>query len=353
MKRQSYTPAGSQRALGKGATMRNIFRSKLAISISLAALLLVNGIGVTMAASGKVGVGNKAPDVLSYTLYENDHVTTTSTLAPMTSYWIDVVGKDTNKETDLDQVNIKLYYDADNAAAGTDPVSGDETTAVIISWSKGAGWGSSTPTVDDGTGSWSVVGQSYTPNSGVQGTWAINFTAGKVSMETNGTDDWDVYIVALDEAAATSAAFTGFGNAMGWYGEVSNEVTTEFDFGTILPGDVDQPINLVNGATKAFFDSYPVANGNYQVQVKSSATWGTLNFGTDITALKVDDDNVIDGDTLSVTTTYQTIPGHLSDVGPTTESGDTVPLYGWVSLAAEGLEIGSHTGTLYLSILAD
>ena len=185
-----------------------------------------------------------------------------------------------------------------------------------------------------------------------QATFKFNFTVGKVSRETNGVDDWDFHIVATDAAAAASTPLTSFGTTMSWYGEITTEVTVDFDFGTILPGDVDKPISLVNGGSKAFFNSYPTSNGNYQIQVKSSATWGTLNFGTDITALKVDDDNVIDGDTLTVSTTYQAIPGHTSDPG-TGESGATVPLYGWISLAAEGLEVGSYTGTLFISILAD
>ena len=340
----------------RAATMRQLFGFKLAMVLAMATMLLsilvLNGLGTANAASGKVGVGNKPPEVLSYTLYENDHSTTTSSLAPMSSYWIDIVVKDKNKETDLDQIAITFFYDASNLAVGTKPVSGAEKTAVMISWSKGASWGSASPTIDDGTGSWSVVSQSYTADSGVQATFKFNFTVGKVSRETNGVDDWDFHIVATDAAAAASTPLTSFGTTMSWYGEITTEVTVDFDFGTILPGDVDKPISLVNGGSKAFFNSYPTSNGNYQIQVKSSATWGTLNFGTDVTALKVDDDNVIDGDTLTVSTTYQAIPGHTSDPG-TGESGATVPLYGWISLAAEGLEVGSYTGTLFISILAD
>ena len=159
-------------------------------------------------------------------------------------------------------------------------------------------------------------------------------------------------MVARDVAAATGS-LAGFGKTMGWYGEITTEVTTDFSFGSIDPGTVDAPISLVNSGTKAFFDTTNIANGNYQVQVKASATWGGLTFGTDITALKVDDDSVLDGDTLSVSTSYQTVPGHTSDVGPTTESGASVPVYGWISLAAEGLATGDHLGELFISILAD
>ena len=322
----------------------------------LGALLLIQGASIALAAQGgnggKVGVGNKVPEVLSFSIYENDHVTATSSFTPMTSYWIDIVAKDKNKETDLDQVKITLFHDSNNLAAGTAAVAGDEKTAVIITWNKGASWGSLTPTVDDGTGSWAVVGQSYTVDSGVQATWKINFTVGKVSSETTGTEDWDLEIIATDETAAPSTPFTGFGNSMNWYGEISSEVTTEFDFGTLVVGDVDKPITLVNGGAKSFFDAYPITNGNYKVEVKTSATWGTLNFGTDITALKVDDDAVIDGDTLSVSTAYQVVPGHTSDAA-TAEGGATIPLYAWISLASEGLETGNHSGTLFISILAD
>ena len=322
----------------------------------LGALLLIQGASIALAASGgnggKVGVGNKVPEILSFSLYENDHVTATSSFTPMTSYWIDVVGKDKNKETDLDQVKITLFHDSNNLAAGTAAVAGDEKTAVIITWDKGASWGSLTPTLDDGTGSWAVVSQSYTVDSNMQGTWKINFTVGKVSSETTGTEDWDLEIIATDEAPATSIPFTGFGNTMNWYGEITSEVSTEFDFGTLVVGDVDQPITLVNGGAKSFFDAYPVTNGAFKFEVKTSATWGTLNFGTDITALKVDDDTVIDGDTLSVSTTYQVVPGRAAD-SATTESGVTIPLYAWISLAAEGLDTGNHSGTLFVSILAD
>ena len=322
----------------------------------LGALLLIQGASIALAAGGgnggSVGVGNKVPEVLSFSLYENDHVTGTSSFTPMTSYWIDIVAKDKNKEIDLDQVKITLFHDSNNLSAGTVAVAGDEKTAVIITWDKGASWGALTPSVDDGTGSWAVVGQSYTADSGVQATWKINFTVGKVSSETTGTEDWDLEIIATDVAGAPSVPFTGFGNTMNWYGEITSEVTTEFDFGTLVVGDVDKPITLVNGGAKAFFDTYPVTNGAYKFEVKTSAMWGTLNFGTDITALKVDDDAVLDGDTLLVSTTYQVLPGHTADAA-TSESGATVSLYAWISLASEGLETGNHAGTLFVSILAD
>jgi hypothetical protein len=98
---------------------------------------------------------------------------------------------------------------------------------------------------------------------------------GKVSSETTGTEDWDLEIIATDAVPADSVPFTGYGNTMNWYGELTSEVTTEFDFGTLLPGDVDKPITLVNGGTKAFFDTFPITNGAYKYEVKIPATWGT------------------------------------------------------------------------------
>jgi hypothetical protein len=139
------------------------------ILMVLGALLLIQGASIALAAQGgnggNVGVGNKTPEILSYSLYENDHVTATSSFTPMTSSWIDMVGKDKNKQTDLEQVKITLFHDSNNLAAGTAAASGDEKTAVVITWAKGASWGSQTHTVDDGTGSWAVVGQSYTVDS--------------------------------------------------------------------------------------------------------------------------------------------------------------------------------------------
>ncbi len=325
----------------------------LIILLSLA-VPVINVYGAETSVTGQYTVNNVAPTI-SLTLYESDGTTTTTTLSPQLEYALKITISDSNSLQDVAQITVILFYDTNNTAVGIPPASDDPATRATYQWDPVNGWQLVGPTGS----TWGINTASSSAPSDLtvtQGDWWLYFTPGKVAHEANtgGTDDWDIIVEVTDTSGNTYQA-SMYGLTMLWYGEISISVST-INFGSLDPGAAATP------AQENPYTLTLIANGNYTVQAKADATWsttegytaaldvdGTLSDGE--FQLVTDDDSLFDeADSLLVTDTYQTIPGHESDVGPTAETGATLSLYSWVQLG-NGLMPGTYTGAIYYQII--
>lgn len=144
---------------------------------------------------------------------------------------------------------------------------------------------------------------------------------------------------------------------MNWYGELAISEAT-IAFGSVALGVVDDP--------SPNFVLTNIANGDYQLLLKASATWtggtsswdlsldtGDENPGDAELALEADDDGT-EADAQLVTDAYLLYTGHATDTGPTIEAGATVDTNTlWLSLGSTGIVADDYTGTVYYQILND
>lgn len=187
------------------------------------------------------------------------------------------------------------------------------------------------------------------------GTFEFHFKPGKVATETPGTEKWHIYAKA-DDGGGTLGSNTQQDRTMNWYGEVSIDPAT-IDFGDVAPGVVDnQSPNFV---------LTNIANGTYQLQLKTVATWTgdstswTLSLSADNTpgnaelALEADDDANTAGAQV-VTDAYVLYTGHAADAGPTTEAGAEESINTlWLTLGSTGIVADTYSENIYYQILND
>ena len=337
----------------------------LAVGISKSALLLIVLLfasiipilhvnGAETSATGQYTVNNVAPTI-NIALYESDETTSTTTLSPQLEYALKITISDSNSLQDVAQIKVILFYDTDNTVVGTPPATDDPATRATYQWDPTNGW----QLIGPAGSTWGInTADSKAPSdlTATQGDWWLHFIPGKVAHEANtdASDDWDIIVEVTDSSGNTYTA-SMYGLTMLWYGEISIGVST-IDFGNLDPGTAATP------AQQNPYTLTLIANGNYAVQTKADPQWSsdtgyTAILNTDSVLddgefqLVTDDDSTLDEtDSLLVTDTYQTIPGHSSDPGPTSESGATLSLYSWVQLG-NGLMPGTYTGAIYYQII--
>jgi hypothetical protein len=107
------------------------------------------------------------------------------------------------------------------------------------------------------------------------GDWIFAIKLGKVATESIAPDDWDITATATDQTDIAST-FHLWGKAVLWYGQV-NVLTANINFGEVALGSgFAADVNKVAGPSVNW-----ISNGNYYVNLKSSATWtGTSNIAT-------------------------------------------------------------------------
>jgi len=76
----------------------------------------------------------------------------------------------------------------------------------------------------------------------------------------------------VDNENLESNVYTGYGYTVNWYGEIW--VTENFAFGTVNPQSSNNPLT---SPETGYLDVYVVSNGNYDINVKSDATWTGVN----------------------------------------------------------------------------
>ena len=300
--------------------------------------------------TGAFTLSNAAPDVTSVVLYQDDETTTTTSMTPQTEYAVKIEAGDTNTLDDIRYVTVVIQkYEF----SGSDDVS-DQATYKYDR--------------DASTEKWSLVGPLSTtwsidePDSDVpgdltamSGTWCVHFVPGKIAREAT----WDIEVTVEDDAAATDT-LSQTDLSMQWYGELTAD-DTSFGFGIVDLGGSDQPIT---DPTDNKVDSTLIANGNYKFESKSG-NWVGQGAGTETASLdwdgtlesghfQLENDNANTvGDTNNVQDSYTTITDCASLTGPTAETGDSIPVYAWVSLAVDGFIPQTYQGTFNLQIATD
>ncbi len=323
---------------------------------------------------GQFSIGNVAPNVQSLTLYESDHTTTTTTMNPTNSYWLDIEITDANSIDDVASITVKLFYDTNAGTVGTEPDSTDSKNYVILKYTRSAGSGTSGSWefVDEGGngqgtsyGSWQIVdSEDPTDWTATSGTFSVEFKVGKVAHEADGTnDDWDIKITAED-SASNSGSNSGSSYSMQWYGEISAG-DASFDFGSTSLGSTDVAIVTPSDHN---VDLTVISNGNYKIQVKASDATGSNDYwvgnnfgghanivtsdpGSGEIRLKVDDDSDHTSGLVTIPPQSQGYADWLtSQTGPTEESGDTVHAYMLLDIGGSGLLQDTYVGHVYFQV---
>ena len=126
------------------------------------------------------------------------------------------------------------------------------------------------------------------------------------------------------------------------------------DFGTVVLGGTTSETSLV---------AYAVANGNYDLKVKSDTTWQGAGASIDLVTsapgygefrLKSDDDDTEDG-AISTSGAYQVIKSDAS--GPTADrpgsgsGGDQVTCGLWLTMGSEGIPAVTYQGTIFYQLI--
>jgi hypothetical protein len=154
--------------------------------------------------------------------------------------------------------------------------------------------------------------------------WVFAVTPGKVATESPGSDDWDMYAKATD-GGGNDTIYTRDKEIL-WYGEITAN-TASANFGSVTPGTgFADDTNEVGSVSVTY-----IANGDYDQQVKSDATWtgGSGNATFDATgtcddpqefSLQAYDDDVF-GSVVQVDTSGASIDATGTQ---TSESGNTV-----------------------------
>jgi len=327
--------------------------------IAVLAIVLIVAIGAATvlpsladeesSSTGSFSLGNSPPTSLTFTLYESNESTETTSMTPQTEYALKITVTDWNTLNDISEIKVIIKTNSTN--------TGDPDSATDKATYK---WTPSGPTTTKGwslvgpSGStWNVTNSSKKPDdlSATTGTWWLHFIPGKVARESG---DWDIYVKVTDTASQT-ADNIAWEYHMNWYGEIS-ALDSSYSFGNINLGDTDISITTPSDGN---IDVKTISNGNYNIQSKSE-NWDDGNGNTAVLdwdgnldsgefALKVSNTNDVSISNF-VSTSYTVITGYSSVSGPTAESGDTKEIYQWVSVASSGLPSGTYEGTFYVQI---
>ncbi|CAD5243290.1 hypothetical protein [Thermococcus camini] len=258
------------------------------VSLAMVAVPFVSA-DTEASSGGQFSIGAVAPQITDVKFYLDDHTTQTTSATPGNAYWIDITISDVNTMDDIKEITIWFYYDTNNTKVGPLPAGGtDPSNYVILKYIR-------TPFSDqpgtwkfyDATGNeigttfgtWQIVEQAD-PQTWDQstGTFSLKIIVGKTAREANdgvAAGDWDFQVKALDNENLESSVYTGYGYTINWYGEIW--VTDSFAFGTVNPQSND---NALTSPSTGYLDVYVISNGNYDVNVKSDATWTGVNNNT-------------------------------------------------------------------------
>lgn len=339
-------------------TIRHKMPSNLipSISVTLVFLLVLMPNLVLSAteipSTGSFTMSNADPSVTSVELWSTGaSAAQATTMTPQIQYNVKVVVTDNNTLDDLGTVKVTVYYDADGTYdEGDRPGTGNTQSCAILTWTNGGSF-----SIDPSASTtWSVVsGSCSAPTlTASTGTFEFHFKPGKVSTESIGDDEWHIYALATDGAAATGDNYQE-DREVNWYGEISS-ITATTSFGTV-------PLGCTGSPSSAISITY-ISNAPYDEQVKSDATWvgqvssGTLSLNTSGTApgtaefaLKSDDDNTLADAVLVLSTPYTTInnSGTQTAEAGVTQASNTF----WLWLGSAGIPNEEHQGTLYYRII--
>ncbi len=330
------------------------------VTLMLVSVLMPTAVfaaGVT----GNVTSNNNAPVVNSIAI---------STMTPNVAHTLSMSITDDNLLSNIDQIDIVIFYDADGNNNGVPGGAWDCDEEAIYKW------------VDDGDGTWSMedgdlvsanhtwaLGTGTEPTmTGTTGTWILDFTPGKLAIEAVGgagtNPEWDVKVTVTDLGPLTHN-LTVYSTAMSAYSSIATDIgSITFGAGVALGATayIDTPVDH-NFATQV------LANDAYALQSNSAATWtgaGTLTLDPDGTpsaagqfALNIDDAGDGAGvPTLEqpVTTSAANITGHATDPRVATADGANEAvvsqnLYMSLKLYSTGSPVGAYSGTITLTVV--
>ena len=296
-------------------------------------------------------VENTPPSILAAELYESDEQTFTTQITPQTEYALKITVSDSNTLQDISEITVIIFYDTDSNGVGIPPSTDSPQQRATYTWTPSGGWRLTGPLGS----SWTINGtgsRQPTDLTAITGDWWLHFTPAKTAHEAGGTTDWDITIKVKDSSGAT-AEIGKYGYAMNWYGEITANAA-QFSFGTVSPGIQNKPIEKVDGTPTDHIAVTVTANGNYRILVKADSTWTTPE-GYQAT---LDIDNMLDDGefelytsvngtpTTKVVSSSTTVQGWDGLTGPTSEAGSQHTSYWWITLAPDGLMVGTYTGTI-------
>jgi len=167
-------------------------------------------------------------------LYDSTETNPVTNMDPQVEYAVKVTVTDGSQLSDLNTVEVTLYYDADGTYnAGEVPTSGNTQTCAILTCTVGAtpGWAidpsaSTTWTIESGN----CVQPTLTNTTG---DFWFHFKPGKVANESASPAKWHIYA----EADTGSLTATGYqdNRQMNWYAEVTVN-TASIVWSSIVPG---------------------------------------------------------------------------------------------------------------------
>jgi hypothetical protein len=344
-----------------------MLKTKLSTAIVLVAVLSLLLVPAAYAAqtTGQFSAKSTPPTIGAIGVYSNSgctvFVTSSAGMTPQTEYWAKVRVTSKNKLSYLATVQATIYYDS----GGTHPAPGgaNTQTCAILTWHADGAPSTWTinPTGGYPTTTWTIETADCVPPADLSvktDSWIFAFKPGKVATQSTGTADWDAEGKATNKKPETSAPLNYNAMAMNFFSEVA--VTGTVDWGQVdlgLTYEINPPNPKVVGNVNY------IANGNYNENIKSSATWtgGTETVTLDETvpagnppsadsmfALKADDTATL-GSAVVVKASSATAIDITGTI--TFEPGDNVATNNlWLSLSAAGIAPETYTGQIFYEI---
>ena len=272
-------------------------------------------------------------------------------MAPVTQYDVPVVVSAPDTFANVSTVVMKIWHNA-----GTTPTqsefdgltAGAADTCAIITWTRSTGF----TTIAAGAGTTWALGTCDVPTvmTATSYTFHFVFTVGKIAMATT-TDKWQVGVEAT--GSGTGFNYDPEGATMNFYGEITVPSTT-VNWGTLTAGTTFTDGIARQPVTGSFVY---IANGNYNKQVASSATWTA----TGHTATLDPNGNCTTGNQFSLKaattlagTQYllNTTATAIDTTGARTlEAGNTITTMNlWIKLAGT-FDAAAYNGTITYSIV--
>jgi hypothetical protein len=338
-----------------------MLKTKLSIAIVLVAILSLLLVPAAYAAptTGSFTASAVKPVVDSIAVFSDSGlsipVNMSAGMTPTTEYYAKLTVTCNNKLSYLDTVTATIYYDS-AGTHGPPSGGGDTQTLAVFTWhSSGTTW-----TKDSGTPStWTIeTADCVAPAlTGKQGDWIFAFKPGKVAHQSITGTDWDAEGKATSKKPETSDPKYYTAMAMNFFSEVSITGSVAWNPATLGMKYLDAPNSQV--VTKVNY----LANGNYDENIKSSATWTgtTMDVTLDESdpagnppaadgqfALKADDTATLASAVIVKNSTATAIDNTGTITG---ESGDDVATNNlWLSLSAAGIAPETYTGQIFYEI---